>query len=792
MGSLPALSLPAAGFSAAGVPLLSGRESGLPGIAFAAPALPSAAAVPGSESVAATIGQLHELAASLAAPAAKDASPDAARAFDGKEKLEDFVEGPEAVEPETVTREVADPGQETLDLWVSGKGVKKPLVKSQVYGIMRTVRGEPSLRYWQKFVKGAPVRILLGNSTLFVSRVEGNQVKKVKNLVKKDLEGILPAATIKRKTIAQLRRQVMTDLRAREARAAMYSGKAQAVITPETPVSVIHFMPYGEAAALPENNDGPVAAPRERRPVAIPAGLADARRFLPKVVFLDLRGLKGPFSYDAIEDIGKLMKAGVYFVLLSEKPVSGPGSIEEVLTAGLTNKQRDGITRYKLFSLGLDGNEFAKYGGRFAKSLPFTRFEWRDIDVMKHAAMTLGGKVTQSFAKEVVISLPKAADAASFQAAFEAQLKAFSVPASGYSVSRLESRGRVSLVVRPHSLASAFPVLLEALREDENLYVNETDIMMVSADRDLLAALPGAVKPSAMMPAMSGEDLLETSLAAMLGSYRENKPGDFAASASKIGAFKKGYMGSGGDGSNVYMFMGHVMHSAFNWAVWMYRNTGVFPAADALVAKAVQIWTHEDAERSKNLLTRPGQSMADHQATMELRMRTMHAIVADIVRQYPIAIGTELPNLIVFDRIKKGSLEARDVLRMVYDFVVARETPEGLEVVIVDFKTGQTKTNQTFDKDVQVQLYDLVPRLAWPTIAAPYGVGGALRKVAKVGVLFVYSSEMKEARLTEWTRMQYEKYLRGVMGRMRRASQPAKPQEAGKSGAKKSAKKSAK
>ncbi|MBI4676823.1 MAG: PD-(D/E)XK nuclease family protein [Elusimicrobia bacterium] len=778
VGAAPSWALPSGNFLPKAVP----TAGSLPGIQAAAPAVGEAAAPDAlgpvsvapapTEGAAATLEQLHDMAALLAARAGKTETADPGRAFDGKEKLEDLMEGPEAVEAETVTREVAEPGVETMDLWMTGKGIRKPVVKSQIYGTMRTIRGKPSLRYWRKFAKGVPVRVLLGNSTLFVSRVEDSRVKKVKALTKKDLEGILPAATFKTKSIAQIRRAVMADLRSREARAAAYSGKAGAVITPETEVSLVRFVPYGEAASLPENSDGASADPRVRRPVAVPEALSNTHLFLPKVVFLDLRGVAGPLSYDVIEDIGKLMKAGVYFVLLSEKPVQGPGSIEEQLTGALTAKQRDLVTRYKLFSLGLDGNEFAKYEGRFPKTLAFTRFEWRDIDIMKHVAASLGGAVIQSFAKEVIVGLPKGADIDAFGREFAAQLKSFSVPASGYAMTPGRIRGKPALVLRPHSLETAFPVLLEALREDENLYVNESDIMMVSRDAAILQVLPGAVKPAEHAPGESAEGLLETTLAAMLGPYRENRPGDFAASASKIGAFKKGYLASGGDGGNVYMFMGHVIHSAFNWVVWAYRNTGVLPDAEALAAKALEIWAKEDSERAKNLLTQSSQSMADHQATMELRVRAMHAIVADVVKKYPIVIGTELPNLHVFERIKKGRLAARDILRMVYDLVVARETPDGLELVVVDFKTGQTKTNQTFDKDVQVQLYDLVPRLAWQAIPVPYRVGGAMKKVSKVGVLFVYASESKEARLTEWTRIKYEKYLRSIMNRMRRASQP--------------------
>ncbi|MBI5209384.1 MAG: hypothetical protein HY927_05355 [Elusimicrobia bacterium] len=787
VGSAPALSLSAG----RPLPMLSGGGTPKPetpglGSPFSLPAVPGSpvvrgeaavlpAQVPGAVAPVAqaptSVDELHAMAAQLAAPA-ESADGSLGRRFDGSAALGDAVEGPESIEAETVTREVAEGAPETMDLWMSGKGIKKPVVKSDIYGTLRVVRGPGSRRYWEKFQKGTPVRILLGNSTLFVSRVEGFQIKKVKQLTKRDLEGIIPLRTLRSKNIGQLRRAVIADLRARELRAAAY-GTAASVITEDSEVSLVKFMSYGEARALPENSDNPTAEPRVRKPVAIPAALSGIHKYLPKIVLLDMRTLQGPLSYDLIEDIGKLMKAGVYFVLLSEKPVQGPGSIEEQLTKGLTSRQRDQITRYKLFSLGLGGNEFAGYEGRFPKSLSFARFEWRDIDIMKHVAATLGGGVLQSFAKEMVFSLPQGADAQAFAARFEAELRKFAVPSSGYSLSMGRAKGKPAMIVRPHSLTSALPALLEALREDENLYANESDLMVISRDEGVLKALPRAVKPVEHSPGLQGADLAEMALAAMLGSYRENLPGDFAASASKIASFQKDKYRLGGDFYNIFMFMGHVIHASFNWAVWTYRNTGVFPDADAMVAQAQRIWGKADAERTRNLINKSGQSMGDHRSTMELRVRTMHAMVADLVTKYPIVIGTELPNLRVFERFKKGQVVARDVLRLVYDFVVARETPEGLELLVVDFKTGQSKTNQTLDKDVQVQLYDLVPRLSWKDIGVPYGVTGALKKVAKVGVVFVFTSEMKEARLTEWTRLKYEKFLRSVVNRMRKHSQPA-------------------
>ena len=162
-------------------------------------------------------------------------------------------------------------------------------------------------------------------------------------------------------------------------------------------------------------------------------------------------------------------------------------------------------------------------------------------------------------------------------------------------------------------------------------------------------------------------------------------------------------------------------------------------------------------------------------------MRTMHAVTADILKVYPIAIGTELSNMLVFDNYKKGVADNRDILRLIFDFVVAREMPDGtLEVAVVDFKTGQTPTLQNLEKDVQVQLYDLAIRKMWPKISIPFGALGVRRPVSDYKIRFVYPSAGYQPLLNEWSRIKFERFLRNVMNRIRKHNAPPAPKPAAK------------
>ncbi len=730
---------------------------------------------------------LEGMAASLAGPSVKSADDKSGRRFDGAADMGSATDL--SVEPETVTQDLAEAQPETMDLWFSGRA-KKSLVKSELFGSIREVKSPASRRYWEKFKKDVPVRILWRGSTLFVSRVTDNIIKPIGALTKKDLAGTWGEDYLKKHSIAQVRRAVIDYLKEKAA----YRG-GQRVITLQSEVSVVRFTPYGEARQFPENRDEEPGEAGPRAPVEIPKALSEAYRFLPKLVVLDTRLFEGTIPFALQEDIGKLMKAGIYFLFLSDKPSSGPGSLEEQMTKGLTAKQQDKITRYKLVTLTEGGNALSGYEGKFPKALPLGRFDMKELDIMRHAAMSVGGVVAVARAREFTVEIPKGADAAAFTSQLESRLKEYAVPSGGYVLSPAAVEGRPAVSIRPHSIVSALSQTLAALRDEEGLYVNHSDLMVISKDPEVLKTLNGSVQPAAHAPRLEGAALADMSLASLLGPYRENVPGDFGASASKIQGFllNKDRLGGGGDNYSIYMLMGHVIHSAFNWAVWNYRNNGgILPPAGEVVAKAVEIWNHEESGRTQHVLEEAGYSMGDFQTTVELRVGKMHEMASELLKAYPIVVGTELPNLHVFDRFKKGAATGRDILRLIYDFVIARETPEGLEVMVVDFKSGQSATTQTFDKDTQVQLYDLVPRRAWRELPVPYGVNGEMKKVANSGVTFIYPGEMKSASIDEWSRIKFEKFIRSVVGRMRKAMMPPPPsKKAGIKSGKKPAKKGA-
>jgi len=733
-------------------------------------ALPAAAESPALEAVQAEAAPaaLRDLQELGAAPQTSQREI-SDRVFDGSEAP---VE--ESVDPETVTREIAGPAEPALlDLRFS-RDVKERIKSSGLYATARLVGGSGSQWYWGKFVENAAVRVMVGGQTMFLSRVTSGQTKEIGKLTKADLAGVYAADEIKSHTVAQLRRRLIDDLAAYN----RYSKPGLPVVIGLTSqVRVVRFLPYGEARQLPENQEEEVYEPKLRQTWELPAALETVRNSLPKAVLLDMRLFDDAVPAELVEDMSKLMKAGVYFVLLSQRRDDAKGSIEELLTKGLTNRQRDNIARYKMVLLSDDGNALSSYKGLFPAALPMPRFAPQELEIMEFAARRLGAARIRKTGTDFSVTLQPKADAAVFAKDLKKAMRQLAVPSQEFQLSvGRDDRGLPTLSLRPNTLASAVPHLLASLRDHEDLFVNPSDLLVVSRDEALLQATRGAVQP-ALHSQARGSELADLSFAAMLGKYRDNMSGDLAASASKIAAFQKNKDAAyGGGGGNVYMMMGHVMHAAFNWAVWVYRNTGILPDAEALVTRGNRNWAREDGARIKNMVEHPGETMDGYREVMEARLRTMHKTVSDILQRYPIAIGTELPNLFVRERFKKGQLVYRDVLRLIYDFVVARETPQGLEVAIVDFKTGQTPSLQNLDKDVQVQLYDIAARALWKNLPLPYA-SGALRAVSKTGLIFVYPTGGYEPVLDEWSRIKYEKFLRNVMDRIRKhndlSAQPA-------------------
>ena len=693
-------------------------------------------------------------------------------------------------EGEDVTREISEnPEDEPLDLRFTRDSLKS-VKASEITASIRLVKGKGSQWYWEKFAADIPVRLLVGGRMSFFTRITHAETKEIATLTRKDFEGHYPRRTVWGKTragkflysLAQLRQRMVRDL----TEYAKRTPNPPRVINAKTQVRVIHFMPYNEARHLPENDLEPDMEPRLRKPVSIPAKLKDLHRMLPKLVIVDLRlfGENG-IPFELLEDMGKLMKAGMYFVFMSEKPQDGPGSISEMITKQLTLRQRDDVVRYKLLTVPNNGNALYKYQGSFARPLPARRFAPADLELLAHTARRHGAADIPAAKGYEFIAAPKeGVSAGRLAEAVSAELLAQGMEKSDFAVNVESQDGREVVAIRPNDLPGAIPNLLKVLQDTEGMYVNNSDVMMITQDKALLKAMDGAIDPAGYAPNLDGADLVDMSYAALLGAYRENMPGDLAASASSITSFKFRPDGGGSFNYNIYMLLGHVMHSSFNWLVWVYRNTGELPSAEALHAKAMELWRHEDNERVKHLLETSGETLGGYLEAMEFRLKTMHASTAHVLKTHPIVIGTELPTLMVAQRYKKGETLHRDIFRGLYDFVVARKVKGGLEIAVVDFKSGQTPTMQTLANDTQVQLYDIVSRTLWHSMGLPYGVTGVnAKKVVAHVVNFIFPPAGYQPTLTEWSRLKFEKWLFNIMNRMRKRkaappSETKKPKKA--------------
>lgn len=714
------------------------------------------------------------------------------RSFDGaagKSAAPSLAEDVEA--PEDLPTDVSDAAAQMPELFVtreSRNGIKAGKLTVHV-GLIKSKGSE---WYWGKFKKGALIAVKSGTMTLFVSRVEAAKTVKIASLQKQDFEGMFTPQRMAGKTVADLRNMLIQDLKDRQSR----RPGAPTPVSSQSEVRVVRFLSAKKAMELPENKEESAYPVAPRADVVLPEALQGLNHTLPKVVFLDMRLFKDGVPYPLIEDMSKLMKTGVYFVMLSDKPNGAAGSIDDLLSKQLTVKQRDQISRYKMLMLADDGNSLNGHSGNFASPLPSRRFTPQELEIMSFVATTRAPFASidaKSTKFEVVLT--KGADAQAAKAALVEGIRAMRLDAHEWQWTVTERDGRSVVTARPQSLVSAMPHLFEVMREREGLFVNNSDVMVISRDEKLLAALPGAIAPAQHLRS-DGTQFVDESLASLVGPYRINKPGDLAASASKIQSFLQGRTGGGFDGGNVYMMTGHVMHSAFNWAVWKYRNTGVLPTAEETVETARKIWEEEVSKGTgKNLLGRPGESLAGFYETVEQRLRAMHAVAADVLKVYPIAVGTELPNLFVADRYKKGGVEDhRDIFRLIFDFVVAREVAPGkIEIVIVDFKTGQVPTLQNLEKDTQVQLYDMLVRRMWPTLRVPYGATGKTAEVTDYKLNFLYTAGAYQPSLNDWSRLKFDKFLKNVMNRIRNFNNPKPKKDAakGKAAAKKDGAKAA-
>ncbi|MBI4375551.1 MAG: hypothetical protein HY549_03785 [Elusimicrobia bacterium] len=649
------------------------------------------------------------------------------------------------------------------------RSATRPLRSGRIYGTARLIRNPGSAKYWGKYKKGTLIRLAMGHHTLAVSKITDAKTKRVDQMTLKDFQGLLESKDIE-KAMIQRRgrpRRISLSLLRRQFLGALSAFHRHELIHGGSLVRVIHFLPFRQALTLPENGflEDPEIwyKPRPRGEVAIPEGLKRLHKVLPKVVLLDLRLFNGPMSLDWIEDMDKLMKAGVHIVLISEKPVQGPGSIEEVLTGGLGPRHKDRFARYKLVSLGENGNSLAQYQGSFPSFLPSPRFSPEHIELMEYLAQAEGLELLEKGGGRFSVAVLAGEDAAAAAERLAGRLRSHGGPVQ-YDL-KVEPRGRGNaLILRPTGLMGAIPHLLGVMRDELDVFVHPSDMMIISGDAQLKEALPGAIWTQDHAPALGGDSLIEMSLAALLGPYRINKSRDVVGSASMLNSFmnKKDW----GEGVSVDQLMGTSVHVAFNWALWVYRAAGALPPVEEVIEKAKRRWEREQERKDISISMMPGADAGGYRDVMIDRLRSMYASIGRLLAEFPIVQGTELPNLHVFDWYRRGNWDHRDIARIIHDLVVAQEIPGGIKQKIVDLKAGQTPTRKGNGQKLQVQLYDLVAQEI-SEAPIPHKSDGEWRRVMENSIALLTPAGMQEPTLHDWSRAKFKRYLRNKFNAVR-------------------------
>ena len=703
-----------------------------------------------------------------------------------KNSDDDSMEAPEATAAEAgdFAPEGAD---DTLDLWV-GRTVRTKLYNSQVSASIRLINNKGSAWFWGKYQKELPVRVVSGGRMLFVTRITDAATKKVKDLDLGDLKAYFgsrlarsEAGVSEKDLVAKLQQRLLAELRFKAGR----NANAPKVIGLDSEVRVLHYLPYRQAQHLPENNAEPAPSVRPRRPVTVPQALEPLSRMLPRVVLVDLRQMGDSLSFDVLEDMGKLQKSGVTFVLMTDKTQD---EVDRMIERGVTLSQRDDVVRWKLLTLSNDGNTLYGYSGAFPKLLASRSFDPYQQELLRTAAAaSIGGRTVEDRAYGLTLTPKKGVAAEALKAELERNIARFGLPAGAYAVTLAEHDGKPAVRVRPGTLADSMAWLRGQLEEGQGLYANPEQLLTASADPAVQAGLPGSIHASAHMAEAPAADHAETALAAMLGAYRENRAGDLVASASSLKAFKQKrfYESGGGNDMRIYMLLGHVAHTAFDWAMQTYNRTGQLPPFAELQAKAHAIWDKESIEATVHLMEKPRERALGYRDAMDARMQTMYIELQEALKLYPLSLGTELPNLMVVERYNKaGEPTHRDIFRGLYDLVLARRTDKGLDVMIGDFKTGQTPALQHMLKDIQVLLYDFFSRTMWKALSAPYSVLGAFEPVVRTSLGFLYPRGMQSVSIGEFDRLPFESLLANLMNGLRKRKGVKTPETLAKEAAK--------
>lgn len=666
-----------------------------------------------------------------------------------------------------------------------------------INGTIKRVRDfEGSRNWWKQYKRGLDIDILSREENVFgrPTTITRALTKAIGKLTREDFAGTIPAHQLQA-PIRQLRAALIEKLD--ETRKAFNPNDPP--VSLGTKVRVVKFKSYLD---LYRETHGPGSAPEPeapapRKPLEVrPEGaLKPLSLFLPKAVYLDLDLFEGPVSQEILSDIAKLQRTGVYFIAFSRKPYADAGSLKEKLISRMSSYQLGTLLPIRFMAVTDDGAVISGFPkGGDVVPLEVSAFSDAEVEVLRDAAQKAseaagldprtvkeraqpplrdaadefpgGSKRPRAARKEPQVrfemAFPKSADrevlqawTASFEKSVHAQgmeLKVRQEPLPG---------GRLSLSVRKTNLAASLARVREAFGEKFGVYLNPSDILVLSDDPALKAANPsldlGALTSS------KGAALAENALGLMLGEHRENLEGDLAGSASRMAQFTRDrhrYLSEflikqDGSEQNINFFSGHAVHSVNDWLVWNLQN-GRRPSPAEYEGHLREHW-QAGIRNFKPVGLPEGEEMEGWLRESVRRGLSMYRMVLAIQDRGEVLVGTEVPNFFVVKDLQRmsGELKRRYVLHTIFDFVALRPDPKKpghATVVIYDFKTGPAQSRQKLDKDIQVLTYAYFAKQKWvgQTFVVPYLSGSKGYHIDAAKVEFIYNAVKQPTTVTTW------------------------------------------
>ena len=670
--------------------------------------------------------------------------------------------------------------------------------KKAVYGAIKRVRPwEGSRTWWKAYKRGLEIDVKSRGSDVFgrPTTITSAVTKKIGQLTREDFKGVVPGFQLQA-PIRELRKALMNQLE--EARKRFNENDPP--VTAKTDVRVVKFKSFLQLFKEANGKDAipPIETPAPRVPLKIEAKgkLEPLSRFLPRAVFLDVDALEGPISTELLSDMMKLQRTGVYFVAFSRLPYAASGGMREKLIAKMSSYQLSILMPIRFMAVTDDGalvSSIGKNGNLVpAEAAEFTSSE---LELLRDAAQKSGEEIglsPRSLRERAQPPLEPESERGSFtraarkappvawemllpkgvpEAALKTWTDSFNARLAGQGVDAVVrvavEDGKTVVRARKTDLTRGMPRVLAALGDQFGLYLNPSDLLVLSDDKSLLAANPHL--DFSKETGLKGAELVENGLGLLLGEHRESREGDLAGSASRMAQFS-GYrhrylaeflIKQDNAEQNINFFSGHTVHSANDWLVWKLQN-GVVPTRAEYSAELRRRWD-AGLREFKPVGLPEGESMEGWIRESTQRGLSMYDRVLEIHKRGEVLVGTEIPNFFMVKDYQRrsGDLKRRYVLHTIFDFVALRPIPGKpghATVVIYDFKTGPAQSRQKLEKDLQVLTYAYFANARWvgKTFGAPYFAGDKKYVIDDAQIEFIYNAIAQPTTITnqdlDWIR----------------------------------------